>query len=691
MRKITDSIIHHKKLTVLLFCAIAAVCALLSRGVSVNYTFVDYLPQEAQSTKAFEILEEDFVQGVPNTRVMIKNVTIEEALTYKEKLSAIDGVSDVLWLDDMADLRVPLETLDSDLVTDYYKDGTALFSLTIAEGHEVSATDQIYQLIGEDNAMSGSAVNTATAMKMTGNETKTAMFILIPVIILILVLTTTSWLEPALYLIAIGMSVLINMGTNLIFGEISFISNSISPILQLAVSLDYAIFLLHSFEAFRQKTDDVNEAMRLAVRQAFSSVAASAATTLFGFLALVFMQFQIGANLGMVLAKGIILSFLSVILFLPPLTLLCLKLIDKTRHRKLLPHGNRIGKIVPKLGIPAIVIVMLLIVPSFLAQQHNNFSYGTSLISSESRSGQDTVEINEQFGQSTVIVLLVPRGDPAKETLLCRELEAEPHVTGIVSYTTAVGPEVPGEFLDSSITDQFYSENYSRIIVYTDTADEGDVAFSVVEQVQGTARDYYGDTVYSSGQSVTMYDMKSVVTRDNQVVNFIAIAAIFLVLLVTFRSLMLPIILLITIETAIWVNLSYPYFIGSQLVYIGYLIINTVQLGATVDYAILFTNHYMNNRKLMPKKEAVKATLGQVFGSILTSATILALAGFALQITSSNQIVAEMGQLLGRGTIIAFLMVLVFLPAALTLLDGVIQKTTFRIRFLRSDKNEKSV
>jgi predicted RND superfamily exporter protein len=245
------------------------------------------------------------------------------------------------------------------------------------------------------------------------------------------------------------------------------------------------------------------------------------------------------------------------------------------------------------------------------------------------------------------------------------------------------------DYLDSSITDRFYSEHYSRIIIYTDTADEGDTAFDVVEHVQSTARAYYGDTVYSSGQSVTMYDMKSVVTRDNQVVNLIAIAAIFLVLLFTFRSLTLPFILLITIETAIWGNLSYPYFTGSQLVYIGYLIINTGQLGATVDYAILFTNHYMSNRKTLPKKQALKETFGQVFGSILTSAMILSLAGFALKITSSNQIVSDMGLLLGRGAIIAFAMVLLFLPAALTLFDGVIQKTTIRTGFLRSDNHEK--
>ena len=271
MRSITESIIRHKKLVVVLFLGLAAVCALLSRGVSINYSFIDYLPSHAQSTKALEILEDEFVQGVPNTRVMLNDVSPEEALLYKQELRSIDGVSDVIWLDDIMDLKIPLETSDSDIVDDYYKDGSALISLTIEKGYEVSVAEQIYALIGEDNAVSGAAVNTASLMNLTGNETKSAMFILIPVIILILLLSTTSWLEPLLYLIAIGISVLINMGTNLIFGEISFVTNAISPILQLAVSLDYAIFLLHSFEAYRQETDDVNEAMRLAVKRAFSS------------------------------------------------------------------------------------------------------------------------------------------------------------------------------------------------------------------------------------------------------------------------------------------------------------------------------------------------------------------------------------------------------------------------------------
>ncbi len=280
-------------------------------------------------------------------------------------------------------------------------------------------------------------------------------------------------------------------------------------------------------------------------------------------------------------------------------------------------------------------------------------------------------------------MLLAPKGDVAKEKLLSDDLKALPRVTGVISYAALVGPEIPPEYLDGDVTDRFYSENYARIIVYTDTADEGDVAFRTVELVQAKARDYYGDGVWSCGQSVIMYDMKNVIQQDNTLVNLIAIGAILLVLLVTFRSLTLPILLIVTIETAIWLNLSFPYFSGSMLCYIGYLILNTVQLGATVDYAILLTTHYTENRRTMKKKDALKTTMREVFGSILVSGTILALSGFALWLTSSNQIVSDIGLLLGRGTILSMLLVVFFLPAALTVFDRLIQRTTLRANFLK--------
>ncbi len=683
MRSVSIFVTKHKKLVMVLFLVIALVCAVLQLGVSINYNMIDYLPENAQSTTALDIMDREFKQAVPNALVMLNDVSLQEALDYKEKLKAIDGISEVLWLDNVIDVKEPLTMADSDTVANYYKDGKALISFTIREDDVVAVTDKVYDLIGENNALSGNAVDMAAAQQLTGSETGTATLILIPVIILILLLSTGSWLEPILYLGAIGISVLINMGTNLIFGEISFMTNAVSPILQLAVSLDYAIFLLQSFEKYRKQTDDVGEAMRLAMKRSFSSIAASAATTLFGFLALVFMKFQIGSDLGAALVKGIVLSFISVMVFLPALTLCTYKWIDKTRHKRIMPEFKHIGKFVTKVRIPALILVALVIVPSYLAQGENNFTYGTSTLNTYNRSGQDKTAINDTFGQSTAIVLLVPKGDVAKEKLLSDALKTLGHVKEVISYAAIVGTQIPDSYLDSSVTDQFYSENYSRIIVYTDTADEGAVAFSVVEQVQGISRDYYGDTVYSCGQSVNMYDMKTVITADNKLVNLIAVISILLVLLVTFKSITLPLILIVTIEAAIWINLSYPYFIGSPLCYIGFLVISTVQLGATVDYAILLTNHYIFNRKTLPKKEALKMTLGEVFSPILISASILSLAGFTLKLTSTNPIVSDLGVLLGRGTILSVLMVICFLPAALVLFDKLIQKTTWRVNFFK--------
>lgn len=683
MQSFSTSIIKHKKSVMILFFTTAILCLFLILGVSVNYNMLDYLPEDVQSTKALAIMESEFTEAVPNARVMLNDVTVQEALEYKRKLKNIDGITEVLWLDDRIDLKTPLEMADQDTVEAYYKNNKALISITIREGEEVFVTKEIYELIGEDNALSGNAVDRATAQELTGTETRTAILILIPVIILILVMSTTSWLEPILFLSAIGISVVINMGTNMIFGEVSFITNAVGPILQLAVSLDYAIFLLHSFDFYRKQTEDVEEAMGLAMKKAFPAIAASAATTLFGFMALTFMRFQIGSELGINLVKGIILSFLSVMIFLPTLTLSSYKLIDKTKHKKLLPEFKHVGGIVSKVKLPVLILVALLIVPSYLAQRNNDFTYGASNLSPNSRSGQDTKAIEEEFGKSTIIVLLVPKGDSVKEELLSEHLKTINHVNEVISYGTMVGIVIPEQYLDRSITSQFYSENYCRIIVNTDTAEEGEVAFKVVQEVQEVTRIYYGDTFYSCGQSVNLYDMKNTIVMDNTKVNLLAIIAILLVLIVTFKSIMLPILLLITIETAIWVNLSVPYFSGNALCYIGFLVINTVQLGATVDYAILLTNHYITNRKNLPKKAAIKKTLEETFSSILISATILALAGITLWITSSNPIVSELGILLGRGTIFSMAMVVCFLPAVLTLFDKLIQKTTYRTEFFK--------
>ncbi len=683
--RFTSAIVRHKKAMIVVFVAVAAVCALLTVFVRVNYNMVDYLPPNAQSTAALKLMTAEFSQPMPNTSVMITNVTIPQAVEYKQKLSEIDGVAEVLWLDDVMDIKTPLAMGDADTIKQFYKDGNALYSVTIAKGVEKETTEAIRSMIGEGNALAGEAPDIEFMQQATGTEVLNAMAILLPAILIILVLATTSWIEPLLYLAAIGISILINMGTNSFLGQVSFMTNSVAPILQLACSLDFAIFLLHSFSINRTKYVSVEEAMRQAIKESIPSVGASAATVLCGFLALVFMDFRIGADLGLALAKGILFSFISVMVFLPALTLCVYRLMDKTRHRPLMPRFKNVNKVLSKFFIPALVLVAVLIVPCFLGQSQADFTYGMQA-APESRSGQESAAIRDTFGRSSIMVLLVPRGDAVKEEALCRDVGKLEHVTGVVSYATKVGAAVPAGFLDKAVVEQFYSQKYTRVVIYADTPQEGSLAFETVENIQNTAKAYYGDAVHTVGQSVNLYDMKDVVHKDGILTNILAVIAIFAVLLLTFRSATLPILLLVTIEAAIWINLAIPYFSGTPLNYVGYLLINTVQLGSSVDYAILLTVHYMRNRRLLPKKEAIHVSLGETFKPILISATTLAAAGFTLYITSSNPVISVLGLLLGRGTLISMLMVVCFLPALLTLFDKVIGKTTYKSGFIGKNK-----
>src|SRR5690625_4263498 len=429
------------------------------------------------------VMEEEFSGDMADTRVMVKDVSIQEAMAFKTDIEAIDGISEVMWLDDVFDIKTPIEMGDVDTVKTYYQDKKALFTISIEAGKEVEATDEIYEVIGEENALSGGALDTAIAQKTTGEETTNAVLILVPIIIIILLLSTRSWIEPLFLLVAIGVSILINLGTNIFIGEISFVSQAVAPILQLAVSLDYAIFLLHSFDDHRKKMESPYEAMKQAIKRSFPAIAASAATTFFGFLALTFMKFEIGADLGVNLVKGILLSFLSVMIFLPALTIMFYHWIDKTRHKPLLPSEYNIGKYVMKLRIPMLLFAVLVIVPAFLAQSGTDFIYGMGELSEDSRAGQDAAVIEDEFGKYTPMVFLVPKGDLAREDELIKELEKQNDVKSIVSYTNAVGAAIPPEYLEDEVIESFFSENYCLLILNTAYYTEGEYTFAFFEEV----------------------------------------------------------------------------------------------------------------------------------------------------------------------------------------------------------------
>ena len=361
MRKFYSGVVKYRKLILIVFIAAAIVCGGLKELVAVNYDMNDYLPEDAKSTAALDVMSEEFDGGIPNARVMVKDVTIPEALKYKEQIEAVTGVTDVTWLDDAVDITIPMSQLDTKTVENYYKDGAALFSVTIEEQSRISAVAAIREIIGGDNAMSGSAVSTATATTNTVSEIAKIAAIAVVFVLIVLILTTGSWLEPLVVLGGLGIAILINSGTNLIFGEISFVTNAAGSILQLAVSLDYSVFLIHRFEECRGEQPDAQTAMVDALCKSTSSIMSSGLTTVIGFLALLFMQFRIGSDLGLALAKGVAISLITVFVFMPALILAVYKWMEKTKHRSFVPSFSKFGKVVYRLAIPMVFVFIILL------------------------------------------------------------------------------------------------------------------------------------------------------------------------------------------------------------------------------------------------------------------------------------------------------------------------------------------
>lgn len=633
-----------------------------------------YLPDDSPSTIALNIMDEEFDGGIPNARVLIHDLSIPEALEYKEKLEAIDGVTSVTWLDDAIDLKEPLETQDTDEVETYYKDNTALFTLTIDEEKNLSAVDNVRELIGDDNAMTGSAVSTAVSTTSTVKEVNMITIIAVIFVLLVLIITTTSWLEPIVVLIGLGVAIILNAGSNLIFGEISFVSNAAGSVLQLAVSLDYSVFLIHRFEECRKEAEP-KKAMHMALCKSTFSILSSGLTTVIGFAALTLMRYKIGPDLGLVLAKGVAISLLTVFLFMPGLILATYKWLDKTKHRSFMPTFRRTGELVSKITLPLLIIVVLMIVPSYLASTNNDYYYGsTHIFGKGTQFGDDTAAIEDVFGKSDTYVLLVKKGDTATETELCSKLKELPEITSIISYVETAGAEIPYEYLDTDTLKLLQSEHYSRMVLSIDADEEGDTAFSLVEQIRDIAGQYYPDNYYLAGAGVSTYDLMDTITADMVKVNLISIGAVFLVLLLTMKSITLPIILVLTIETAIWINLSIPYYTGQSLFYVAYLIISSVQLGATVDYAILFTDRYQENMETLKGKSCIVQTIMDTAASILTSGTAMVVVGFLLGIVSSHGLLSQLGYLLGKGTLCSLLLVFFVLPGFLYLYENTIGK-----------------
>lgn len=693
IEKLANFVVEKRKIIGFFFLIALVVSLILIPKVRINYDLSEYVPDSERAKQGMNITAEEFsMQGF--ARIMVNNVSLVEAKDYKTKIENVDGVDTVLWLDDSIDVYRPISFIDESLLNDYYKDGSALYDVMFEEDEYSPKTnmaiEEIQKIIPDDSNMIGSAVDTKSAQDTIQSEVSSIMIILVPVVIIILLLTTDSYFSPFLFMVVIGMSILLNMGTNVIFKHVSFITYSIVAALQLAVSMDYSVFMLHTFEA--QDKSDIEEAMKNTISKAILSIVSSALTTVAGFLALAFMGFTIGKDMGLVFAKGIVLSLVCVIFFMPYLILKFYPLIKKSYHKPLLPGFSKTAKAVQKFAFFSIAIVILITIPSYIAQKQNTFLYGSSSFGGGegTKVYEDEKLIVSKFGRSNPIIVLVPVGDYISEKELGEELENLEVVKKVQSLATLVGEGVPDSFVPVDNYQKFRNDKYSRFVIYLRTSSESDLAFDSIKTIEDITSKYYGGNYEITGVIPITMDIRNIVNDDYSIVNLLSIFSVMIILLITFKSIILPILLIVVIESGIFINMAIPYYSGDSMMFLGYLIVSSIQLGATIDYAILMTNNYLNARFEHEKKDAAELAIKKSLPAIITSGGILVCAAYLIKFRSTINAISEIGELIGRGAIISMFLVVFILPMLLVLFDRVIIKTSFKYikKMARSRKNE---
>lgn len=680
MDSFTSNLIKRRKTILIVFGALVVLSFVLMQVVPVNYDLAKYLPEDSMTKRAVSIMTDEFsYPGMAD--VMVENVDISEALEIKGKIQAIDGVKSVLWLDDVTDVTVSLSMLEPSLLDSFYKENAALFKVQFIENDyglkTGEALGKIRDVIGERVAISGFAEDSRHMRDIMDSEIFMVVLIVFPLCIIILMFASSSWIEPFIYLIVIGVSIVLNMGSNIVFNNISFITKSMAAVLQLAISMDYSLFLFHRYHEEREAGLDVIAAIKVAVKHSLSSITASALTTIAGFLALLFMQYKIGTDLGIVLAKGIVLSFLCVIVLMPVFIYMLNRLIDKTLHKPFMPSFQGLAKFVIKMRYLIIILAVLIIIPTFLAQKHNVFLYGdTSGSSSQGRNAEERQRIQERFGIYNPVILLVPNNDISSEAELAMELRSQRYIRDVQALVTLADHTIPRSLLPESVKEQFLSDRYSRMIVLINVDGERAETFSAIDGIKAAAQKYYPDQWLVAGKATSIADIKASVERDSKEVLLFSIFAVGIIILLTFKSLSIPVILVIVIQVSIWINMSIPYFEGSSLAYIGYLVVSSLQLGATIDYAILLSSRYMDFRRKEEPKQAAVLAVKTAGVSVIISALILTVAGLTEGMLSKIDAISAIGNLLGRGAALSAIMVLLLLPGILVLFDRIIMRST---------------
>ena len=672
-----EGIVRQREKIMKIFLMLAVICAFCIPFIKVNYDLTAYLPDDMESKKAINIMEEEF--GYPGTaRIMIENVTPYEAQLYQEMLENVDGVDMVSWIG--SDIYMSGEFIDIAGQTDYYRDNCAVMDVTFTEGDTSELTgaalDEISAILGEKGHYGGPAVENKSLQETLNVQIAIITAIAIVLIFLILCATTDSWAEPFLFLIVMGVAIVINMGSNILRGEISFISNSVAAVLQLAISIDYSIFLLHTFMREKEKEPDKEKAMANAIRHAAGSVLSSGMTTFVGFMALFFMRFLIGQDLGFVLGKSIISSIVTVLLFMPALILRFDALIARTQHKIIMPSFKRASAAVFKLRYVVVVFIAIVFLPTYLMQNSNVNTYGNSALGASVGTVvyDDEQLIESKFGRSNLYLVLVPNGSPVTERELAGELKELSYVRSVTALSDILPRGVPEQIVPSGVTDLLRKEHYTRMLVFTRTKSESDLAFETSDEIQAIVKGYYPKEAYVVGNTPSTQDLKVICDADYAMVNAFSLVGVALVVIVAFQSLLLAVVAIVPISAAICINLAIPYLQGKVFMFAAMVVVSCIQLGATVDYSILLINNYLDRREKMKPKKAALGALQASMLSVLTSGTILTVAGYAIYFVVSVEAIKDIGHMLGRGAILSMGFVLLAVPGLMTMLDKQIMK-----------------
>ena len=679
-----DLIIHNRRLIEKVFTVLIIFSLICIPMVGVNYDLTKYLPDSSPSAQALDIMEDEFTYPGMG-RVMLEDVTLYEAKNIKDRIADVEGVDMVMWCDLETNIYGSSAFIDYTDIEDYYKDGKAYMDVIFLEKDSSSRTHkavrEIEQIVGDRGLVAGSAVSDTNLGPTINAEVARVMVLAVIIIYLILTLTTTSWFEPVLFLSVLSIAIIINMGSNIIFGEISFLSNAVGAVLQLACSMDYSIFLLHAFTEERANGAEPEQAMANALRSAVSSIGASGATTIVGFAAMVLMNFGIGPDMGLVLAKGIALSLVTVLLLMPALILRSQNIVAKTQHRPFVPKQWRsFGEFVYKVRKPVLIVVMVLIVPCYVAQGMADFTYGNEAVANSPGTPVYEAEqrMNAEFGQSNMMLALVPLDSNVTEKAMSEELDGLPYVKYSLGLASVLPSGIPEDFLPESITGILHSEHWARVIINVRSAGESDAAFRYADEIRAIIDRYYPDEqTYLVGVTPSTQDIKEIIVPDNNRVNIVSLLGVALVVAITYKALLLPLVVLIPIECAIYINTALPYIYGQRTMYLGFIIVGCIQLGATIDYSILLTGNYLDARSQGDKREAAIRAVTVSAESILTSGLIIMTVAYGLFFLTSVEAVSGLGQLIGRGALISMILVLFLLPMCLMLFDRWIIKPDY--------------